>query len=63
MTLPGTEAMPRDGEELPKGYTESLKASMQRATDASLDRRNGPSSPIKKKVSDKAMGSVKNPTL
>ena len=52
-----------DSEELLEGDTEALKASMQRATDASSDRRNGPSSPMVNKSPDKAMGGVKDPTL
>ena len=63
VTPPSTQTMSRDDKGLPKGDTEALKASIQRATDASLDRRNVLSSPMKKKSPDKAIGSVKDPKL
>ncbi len=60
---PGTEAASLDGEELPKGNTEALEPSMQRATDASSNRKNAVSSAMKKKNPDKAMGRVTDTTL
>ena len=64
VTPPSTQIMPReDDKKLPKGDKEALKASIQRATDASLDRRNALSSPMKKKSPNKAIDSVKDPKL
>ncbi len=59
----GIRAVSRDGEELPKGDTEAPEPSMQRATDASSDRSNVPSSPIEQDSADRAMGRVTDPTF